>query len=246
MQYSSVIPYYPATNNGGNKRKRDSNLFTNPEKTAANIMEDNGKLSAERSIEIISEAIRTSRREAGRSAGNLMTAWGALSVGTSIIVAILWNHTGNEQWNWIWAATAVAGYGYYQYIKKKERRKHTAATFASKVLEWVWMTFLCVACCAVLLRFNLFIDDASGINMPLYPTAILLLSMAGGITGLVTSNGASSGCAVMSIYWAQIAAEKTAGGQAAAMALASLFALLIPGLLIKYKEQINKFRQEHL
>ena len=102
----------------------------------------------------------------------------------------------------------------YQYIKKKEKRKHTAATFASKVLEWVWLTFLCVACCAVLLRFNLFIDDASGINMPLYPTAILLLSMAGGITGLVTSNGASSGCAVMSIYWAQIAAEKAQGGAA--------------------------------
>ena len=209
-------------------------------------MENNEKLTAERSLGIISTAIEQSRRDAGRSSGTLMTAWGVLAIGTSIIVAALWSETGNEQWNWLWAATATAGYGYYRYVKRREKLRHAATTFATKVIEWVWLTFLCVACCAVLLRFNLFLDDASGINMPLYPTAILLLSMAGGITGLVTSNGASSGCAVMSIYWAQIAAEKTAGGQAAAMALASLFALLIPGLLIKYKEQINKFRQEHL
>ncbi len=209
-------------------------------------MESNEKLTAERSLEIISDAIKTSRRDAGRSAGALMTVWGVLAVAASSSVAILWNATGDDRWNWIWAAAVAAGYCYYRFIKRKERRMHAATTFATKVLEWVWLTFLSISCCAVLLSLNFFDTGSTHVNMPVYPITILLLCMAGGITGLVTSNGASSGCAVIAVYWARTAAEETAGGQAAAMAAASLFALLIPGLLIKYKEQIAAFRLKYL
>ena len=66
-------------------------------------MESNEKLTAERCLEIISDAIKTSRRDAGRSAGALMTVWGVLAVAASSSVAILWNATGDDRWNWIWA-----------------------------------------------------------------------------------------------------------------------------------------------
>ena len=49
-------------------------------------MEDDKKMDAGRSLEIISAAIKTSRREAGRSVGTMMTAWGVLGVATSVAI----------------------------------------------------------------------------------------------------------------------------------------------------------------
>lgn len=151
-------------------------------------MEDDKKMDAGRSLEIISDAIKTSRREAGRSIGTMMTAWGVLGVATSVAVAWLWGATDDVRWNWLWAAAALAAYVHYLYMKRQEKRGHTADTFATQVIKWVWATFIGVG-----------------------------------------------GCAVMAVYWAKAAAEEGDSEQAVCMALACLFALLLPGLIMKYR-----------
>ena len=198
-------------------------------------MEDNEKLTAERSLEIISTAIERSRREAGRSVGTMMTVWGVLSVAVGVAVALLWGATGDGRWNWLWAAAAVAAYAHYLYAKGRDKRRHTADTFATKVIKWVWTTFVGVAGCAVMFSLDLFYDAGAVGRLPVYPVVIFLLGLASGITGMVTSNGAGCGSAIMSICWAKTAVEDGGSTQAAYMAAACVFALLIPGFLMKYK-----------
>lgn len=198
-------------------------------------MEDDKKMDAGRSLEIISDAIKTSRREAGRSIGTMMTAWGVLGVATSVVVAWLWGATDDVRWNWLWAAAALAAYVHYLYMKRQEKRGHTADTFATQVIKWVWATFIGVGGCAVMFGFDFIYNEPAAAHLQVYPAMILLLCLASGVTGMVTSNGAGSGCAVMAVYWAKAAAEEGDSEQAVCMALACLFALLLPGLIMKYR-----------
>lgn len=198
-------------------------------------MEDDKKMDAGRSLEIISDAIKTSRRDAGRSVGTVMTVWGVLGVVTSAAVAWLWSATEDRRWNWLWAAAALAAYVHYLYMKRQEKRGHTADTFATQVIKWVWATFMGVGGCAVMFGFDFIYNQPAAAHLQVYPTIILLLCLASGVTGMVTSNGVSSGCAVVAIYWAKVAVEEGGSTQAVCMALACLFALLLPGLIMKYK-----------
>ena len=206
-------------------------------------MDDDKKMDAGRSLEIISDAIKTSRREAGRSVGTMMTAWGVLGVATSAAVAWLWGATDDVHWNWLWAAAALAAYINYRHIEKQERLRHTADTFATKVIKWIWSTFFGVTAGAVIFSFDFVYDETAVAHLTIYPIIIFLLTLASGTTAMITSNGAGCGSAIMAAYMAKAAAEEGGCAQAVCMAAACVFALLIPGLLMKYKTWMNKQQQ---
>lgn len=206
-------------------------------------MENNEKLTAERSLEVISEAIKASRREAGRSVGTLMTVWGTLALVTGCAITWLWSATGDSRWNWLWAAAALAAYINYRHIEKQERLRHTADTFATKVIKWIWSTFFGVTAGAVIFSFDFVYDETAVAHLTIYPIIIFLLTLASGTTAMITSNGAGCGSAIMAAYMAKAAAEEGGCAQAVCMAAACVFALLIPGLLMKYKTWMNKQQQ---
>ena len=70
-------------------------------------MENNEKLTAERSLEIISEAIEQGRRDVERNAGTPMIMWGVLSCVTGCLVCALWRLTASPAWNVLWFRNAV-------------------------------------------------------------------------------------------------------------------------------------------
>lgn len=205
-------------------------------------MEDNKKQAAERSLEIISEAIRRSRREAGRSVGTWMTAWGTLGAVTGIAIVALWSHTGDARWQWLWAVAAVLGYACQLYLRKRNGNRRTPETFATSVIRWVWTTFAGIALCAVFFSFDFIYSVPPATEFPVYSVIIFLLCMAGGITGMVTSNGAGLGSAVIGIYYAKIAYEESGCGRVAALVMACVFTLLIPGVIRKYKTFIEQWK----
>ena len=86
-------------------------------------MEDDKKLSAERSLEIIGDAIWRSRRDVTADAAMPMIVWGALICITGIAVSWAWRATGDPLWNLLWVAMGGIGWACYLInLKRKYKR----------------------------------------------------------------------------------------------------------------------------
>lgn len=102
-------------------------------------MENNEKLSAERSLKIISEAIERNRNEIMRNAGMPMIFWGLLTCITSVAVWLLWQATDNPSWNVLWFLMAVTGW--FVMAVKSRKYKKKPSNFFSRVLRISWISF---------------------------------------------------------------------------------------------------------
>lgn len=86
-------------------------------------MDNNEKLSAERSLKIISETIEQSRTDIMRNAGMPMIFWGILTCITSVAVCYLWQATDNPSWNALWFLMAVIGWSVTAAKSRKDKKK---------------------------------------------------------------------------------------------------------------------------
>lgn len=102
-------------------------------------MDNNEKLSAERSLKIISEAIEQSRTDIMRNAGMPMIFWGILTCITSVAVCYLWQATDNPSWNALWFLMAVIGWSVTATKSRKDKKRPT--NFFSRVLKISWISF---------------------------------------------------------------------------------------------------------
>ena len=83
-------------------------------------MEENSKLTAERSLEIIRESIERSQRTITRNSAVPMIWWGVCVFVFSFIIAYLWANHGGPAWNALWAIMWLAGYAGNWMIDKKK------------------------------------------------------------------------------------------------------------------------------
>lgn len=96
-------------------------------------MDNNEKLSAERSLKIISEAIEQSRTDIMRNAGMPMIFWGILTCITSVAVCYLWQTTDNPSWNALWFLMAVIGWSVTAAKSRKDKKSlQTSSAECSK------------------------------------------------------------------------------------------------------------------
>lgn len=102
-------------------------------------MEEKNSLTAERSLEIITEQIERSRRSMTESSSTSFISWGALVVVFALLIAYLWAHHGGPVWNLLWAV--MWGCGYLAEYLIGKRRKPAPATFVGKTIGQVWATF---------------------------------------------------------------------------------------------------------
>ena len=102
-------------------------------------MDNNEKLSAERSLKIISETIEQSRTDIMRNAGMPMIFWGILTCITSVAVCYLWQTTDNPSWNALWFLMAVIGWSVTAAKSRKDKKRPT--NFFSRVLKISWISF---------------------------------------------------------------------------------------------------------
>ena len=99
-------------------------------------MKDEEKLSAERSLEIIGDAIWRSRRDVTADAATPMIVWGALICVTGVAVSWTWRATGDPLWNLLWVAMGGIGWAYYLINLKRKYDGEQAPTFAAQVIRW--------------------------------------------------------------------------------------------------------------
>ncbi len=102
-------------------------------------MEENNKLTAERSLEIIRESIETSQRTITRNSSLSLIWWGACVVAFALLIAHLWANHGGPAWNLLWAVLWLVGYlGEWFIAQRKEKIPNT---FVGKTIGHVWGTF---------------------------------------------------------------------------------------------------------
>ncbi len=73
-------------------------------------MEQNKEMSAQKSLQIISETFDKSRKEILRDSANYFILWGVLLALLSLTIYFLWHTTGRANWNFLWFAMPLIGY----------------------------------------------------------------------------------------------------------------------------------------
>lgn len=102
-------------------------------------MEQNKEMSAQRSLQLISETFNNSRKEILRGSAKYFMLWGTLLTVVSLVIYLLWNLTGKPEWNYLWFAMPVIGYPIAALMGKYN--KAMPQNEVSKMLGSVWAVF---------------------------------------------------------------------------------------------------------
>ena len=102
-------------------------------------MEQNKEMTAQQSLQIISETFNISRTDILCNSAKYFMLWGALLTATSLTIYILWHLTGKPQWNFLWFAMPAIGYPLAAVMGKYN--KALPQNEVSKMLSGVWGVF---------------------------------------------------------------------------------------------------------
>ena len=102
-------------------------------------MEQNNEMSAQQSLQIITETFNKSRKGILRNSAKYFLLWGALLTAISLVIYLLWNLTGKPQWNFLWFAMPVIGYALAAMMGKYDVA--VPQNEVSKMLTGVWRVF---------------------------------------------------------------------------------------------------------
>lgn len=102
-------------------------------------MEQNNEMSAQQSLQIITETFNKSRKGILRNSAKYFLLWGALLTAISLVIYLLWNLTGKPQWNFLWFAMPAIGYSLAALMGKYDVA--VPQNEVSKMLTGVWRVF---------------------------------------------------------------------------------------------------------
>ena len=205
-------------------------------------METN-ELNPEKSLQIISEAIRKSRREFEKNAGTPLIIWGVTILLLSLAVWLVWKSTNNPAWNFLWFSTIIF-WIIFSVVEKKKEQKVKTKNFLGEIIGYVWITYgiFAIGLSIVFgMASNLYVDSPISIKDVSYvQTWIIgiLLGFSATITGLIVKNnwivaaGISNGlCTPIAFYYLN-GADITL-----LISTASLITLLIPGIILNLQSK---------
>ena len=102
-------------------------------------MEQNKEMTAQQSLQIISETFNKSRKDILSNSAKYFILWGALLTVTSLVIYLLWHLTGKPQWNFLWFAMPLVGYPLAALMGKYNMA--LPQNEVSKMLRDVWRVF---------------------------------------------------------------------------------------------------------
>ena len=102
-------------------------------------MEQNNEMTAQQSLQIITETFNKSRKGILLNSAKYFLLWGALLTSISLVIYLLWNLTGKPQWNFLWFAMPVIGYPIAALMGKYDVA--VPQNEVSKMLGGVWSVF---------------------------------------------------------------------------------------------------------
>ena len=142
-------------------------------------MEQNKEMTAQESLQLISESFNKSRNDILRSSAKYFVLWGILLTVTSLAIYLLWHFTGKPQWNFLWFAMPVIGYPLAALVGKSNAP--IPQNEVSKMLGGVWSVFG---------TFSLALSAIAVFVVPMHVTLIIviILGLAECISGVLLKN----------------------------------------------------------
>ncbi len=229
-------------------------------------MEDNNILTAERSLEIITEQIERSRKSVSEEVGMSLFIAGLCIIGVAFVTVVCALLTGNMAFHLLYVLVPILVIGIERYVKRNKPK--VPDSFIGKMVDKTWQTFgIFVLTFFVLsILFNkLMIHDALvADNMQVYfqnrinPVRIILLMMGMAVTingytlkskwmvwcGIIGGIGGffwESFCVTQTILaWCRLPLEYYSAAQAIApnliMAVFTFIGLTLPGWMLKKQQ----------
>ena len=142
-------------------------------------MEQNKEMTAQESLQLISESLNKSRNDILRNSAKYFVLWGILLTATSLAIYLLWHFTGKPQWNFLWFAKPVIGYPLAAMVGKNNAP--IPQNEVSKMLGGVWSVFG---------TFSLALSAIAVFVVPMHVTLIIviILGLAECISGVLLKN----------------------------------------------------------
>lgn len=205
-------------------------------------METN-ELNPEKSLQIISEAIRKSRREFEKNAGTPLVIWGVAILLISLIVWFVWKSKDNPAWNFLWFSTIVL-WILMSFIDKKKEKKVKVKNFLGEIIGYVWISYgifaigLSLVFCVI---SPIYVDSPFSIKETSYFLTLfigILLGFSALITGLLVKNkwivtaGIINGLGTPIAFYFLNGADMTL-----LISIASIITLLIPGIILNLQSK---------
>ena len=203
-------------------------------------MESN-ELNPEKSLQIISEAVRRSRREFEKNAGTPLIIWGMSILLLSLVVWFVWKSTNNPAWNFLWFSTIIM-WIIFSIIDKKKEKKVMTKNFLEEIIGYVWISYgifaigiSAVSCIIFNINSNLEIYFSSAFLVLIIG---ILLGFSAMITGLLVKNlwiviaGIINGLGTPIAFCFLDGADMTL-----LISIASLITLLIPGIILNLQSR---------
>lgn len=195
-------------------------------------MGNNEKLTAERSLEIISEAIEQGRRDVERNAGTPMIMWGVLSCVTGSLVCALWRLTASPAWNVLWFAMCAVGWIVYALMRRKERAECTPDSYVWRLVRWVWLVFGMLAVAVAFIGMLSFDTTVYVLRLPITAAIMLLLMSASAVTAYVLKDKAYGVFIGGNLILVNFVLMYPGPYEALCLALSAVTLLVIPGIMI--------------
>ena len=195
-------------------------------------MENNEKLTAERSLEIIGEAIEQGRRDVERNAGTPMIMWGTLTCVTGCLVCVLWMLTSSPVWNVLWFAMCAVGWLVYTMMRRRERANGTPDSYVWRLVRWVWLVFGMLAVSVALIGMLSFDATVYASRLPITAAIMLLLMSASAVTAYVLKDKAYGVFIGGNIILVNFVLMYPGPYEALCLAASAVTLLIVPGIMI--------------
>ena len=142
-------------------------------------MEQNKEMTAQQSLQLISDSFNKSRKDILRNSANYFVLWGILLTAISLAIYLLWHLTDKPQWNFLWFAMPVIGYPLAALVGKSNAP--IPQNEVSKMLGGVWTVFG---------TFSLALSAIAVFVVPMHITLIIviILGLAECISGVLLRN----------------------------------------------------------
>ena len=223
-------------------------------------MEENNNMTAERSLEIITEQLERSRQEVTKDTGLTLFVSGLCVMGVALFIGICAYFTNNGLFYLLYAAVPIIIYFADRYAKRNQPK--VPASFVSRMVDKTWTTFGIFA--IAFFVFSLFYDifmarmESPDVYMRLriepFRVILLLMGMAITINGYILKSrwliwcgiiGGIGGFAWESFYVTQTIVGRLYPPQTAyaishiisgvIIALFAFIGMALPGMMLKKK-----------
>ena len=167
-------------------------------------MEQNYEMTAQQSLQLITETFNKSRKGILLNSAKYFLLWGALLTAVSLVIYLLWNLTGKPQWNFLWFAMPAIGYPLAMLMGKYD--VSVPQNEVSKMLTGVWrvfgvfaITLSVLAICLVPMNVTLIIviimglaECMSGVLLKNWPIIVcgFLLGVGGAVVAMLVKSEA--------------------------------------------------------